>query len=99
MFTVIGYTYDGAAYGVSVDPDRNPDPQFGIVDGSPNVVGLLLAHTGRSVLVTPTGPLVVVDMADANTVLSALYSLTQVISVEGDGVPDALPDPVEGRSY
>lgn len=87
MFTVNGYTRDAMAYRVVIEQGR--DGQLGVVRSAPaSVIELLAGHEGRTVGLTPTGPFYTLSMDNAETVLAALYALTEVKQVTGDDVPN-----------
>lgn len=101
MFTVTGFTPDNAAYRVVVgDGVRySATDVVGVTGGSVNALALLKLHEGQEIEVTPTGPIVVLDLNDPTSVLGALYGLTRVSNVTGDDVPQVIPPLVDGAVY
>lgn len=98
MFTVTGF-YQDKPYGLSVDPASRPHPTRGIVTGTTEVLALLVTHEGAEVSLTPTGPRITVRRDDAAAVLGALYALTDVVDVTGDGIPEVIPRAEDGVVY
>lgn len=91
-FTVAG-VLDNTLYEVRVTGDAN-DP----VVGSKRVRVLLRQYQGENVMVTPVGPVYVVDPADPVSVLALLAAHTRITRTGGDGetVPRLVDEPVEG---
>lgn len=85
MFTVEGFL-DGVYYTAVVD---GPDPEAGVVSGSPNIVMELQRREGEDYEVTPVGPFGALDVSDPASVMEALASWTQIRAVTGDA-PSAL---------
>ncbi|MEQ7008485.1 hypothetical protein ABN028_20125 [Actinopolymorpha sp. B17G11] len=91
-FTVIG-VLDGVVYEVRVTGQAS-DP----VQGSKLVRSLVKQWTGRTVSLTPAGPVHTVNPGDARSVLALLATQTKVQQV-GEGAPSlAPPRPVRGVS-
>lgn len=99
MFSVTGYLDDGLAYAATVGQQGRANRPLGCLSGPPHLTAMMLAANGMNVAVTPTGPFYILDLADPESVLAALYALTDVISVDGDDVPDVLPPFVPDRVY
>ncbi len=98
MFVVRGFD-DGVAYTVEVDNPATPEERRdGFVAGSEGVRALLRLYEGETFKVTPTGPVVTLNLNDGASVLGALYALTRVTEVTGDA-PDLLGPPVHGAVY
>lgn len=100
LFTVTGVDPDNIGYRVGVYAKRpRGEVTAGVVMGSVNALILLRSHNGLDVSLTPTGPTVTVDISDPESVLAALHALTTVTGVEGDDIPDVLPDSEDGIVY
>lgn len=83
MMTVTGYA-DGVAYAVEFDPTASPDPISGrVVTSTPAVASALARVVGETVMLTPVGPAVTVDLSTAEGVLQALGMTTEVVAVVG----------------
>jgi hypothetical protein len=63
------------------------------------ILALLMANMGHEVLATPTGPSIMVDLGDPAAALASLYALTDVVEVNGKGIPDVLPPSKPDRVY
>jgi hypothetical protein len=91
-FTVEGTTGDGKPYSIQVREDRLP------VDGTRNVVELLVRREGDEYAVTPTGPFGRLDLKKPSTVLGALHAWTRVAQVTGVA-PEIVPPVESGVVY
>jgi hypothetical protein len=90
----MGFKVEGALDGVLYDVEVTGDEQSPIV-GNPRVRALLQQWVGRSVEVTPQGPVLTVAAGDPRSVLALLSSQTTVRKV-GPGAPQLLPPPQAG---
>lgn len=91
-FEVRGYI-DGVAYNFRHDPAADTPNQ-----GSTNVLAKLEFREGETFGATPTGPYARLNLRDGESILTALYALTQVVAVEGDA-PDVFGPMVPGAVY
>lgn len=80
MFSVIG-VLDGVVYEVRVTGQASQP-----VQGSKLVRALVKQWAGRTVAVTPVGPLYKVDPGDTESVLALLATQTKVLQI-GEGAP------------
>lgn len=87
MFTVTGTDPQGVGYHVAIGEQGT----YGLAAGSANALNLLIEHDGQELDVTPTGPVVLVDRSDPESLLGALYALTRVSKVAGDDIPGVFP--------
>ncbi|MFB6630017.1 hypothetical protein ACFCWY_08985 [Streptomyces sp. NPDC056362] len=78
MLTVIGVFDDGGAYNVQIT-GRTDRP----VIGSHRAAALVELHLGRSITLSPTGPVAVVAGDDTASVLAVLRTFTDVIEERG----------------
>ncbi len=99
MFSVTGYMRDGLAYTANGGDQGRANRPTGCLTGPPHLTAMMLGVSGGQVAVTPTGPFYAVDLADPESVLAALYALTEVVTVDGDDVPDVLPASEPDRVY
>jgi hypothetical protein len=88
---VTGIDADGIGYTVRVYPRPVGAPNaVGVAEGSMNIMTLLTVNEGQPVNITPTGPTITLDVNSPAAVLAALQTMTDVVSVEGDDVPELL---------
>jgi hypothetical protein len=93
MFVVRGVTRQGLVYRMGIGSEVQNEPSArGQVMGPAQVMALLVLNEGRSVKVTPTGPVVKLDLDDPSSILGALYALTEVTEVAGEGIPQVIPE-------
>ncbi len=98
MFVVQGVTPKGEPYSLACGSEVASDALArGVTLGPPHVMALLLMNEGRTLLVTPTGPEVVLNLNDPDTVLGALYALTRVVDVTGKNIPQVIPVLSDGQ--
>jgi hypothetical protein len=86
-FDVSG-TYEDRAYRINVEPGLLDAIQVkptdtDLIQGTPEVVALLLTRVGDEVLASPTGPSFVLDLGKPEAILAGLRYLTKVKSVDG----------------
>jgi hypothetical protein len=97
MHRVSGHI-DGVVYTVEIGgaspPSVDGTPErFGLAYGSPNAIEVLRSNQGVLALATPTGPELVVDPTDGDSLTAALMAHTTVTTIEGDVPAWTVPEP------